>query len=169
MKVNSTTRPLPYKIFVIKDRALIRFAENIVEEKREDGIMFAYDEFSIETKNRAMLKISIEENFESWVSRAKETEIESIAADVRDKRNLMLAETDSYFYTDRLIDDETRADLVKYRQELRDITAQPGFPSGVVYPILGNKKEEIEASEVELIREKIELEKPEEPIILIKK
>jgi len=134
MRVSSATKPESVKIITVGDRAVIRFAENVTEEKREDGTLFAYDEYQIETKNRTMLKISIEKNFEDWLARAKQAETDLLAAQARDKRNKMLEETDFYFLSDRELDSAKRSALETYRQALRDLTKQEGFPYMVVWP-----------------------------------
>jgi len=134
MRVSSATKPESVKIITVGDRAVIRFAENVTEEKREDGTLFAYDEYQIETKNRTMLKISIEKNFEDWLARAKQAETDLLAAQARDKRNKMLEETDFYFLSDRELDSAKRSALEAYRQALRDLTKQKGFPYKVEWP-----------------------------------
>lgn len=134
MRVSSATKPESVKIITVGDRAIIRFAENVTEEKREEETLFSYDEYQIETKNRTMLKISVDKNFEDWLARAKQVEIDALAAEIRDKRNKMLAETDFYFLTDRELDVPTKVALGEYRQKLRDITKQEGFPKEVVWP-----------------------------------
>ena len=134
MRVSSATKPESVKIITVGDRAVIRFAENVTEEKREDGTLFAYDEYQIETKNRTMLKISIEKNFEDWLARAKQAETDLLAARARDKRNKMLEETDFYFLSDRELDSAKRSALEAYRRALREITKQPGFPYKIIWP-----------------------------------
>lgn len=49
---------------------------------------------------------------------------------VRNKRNTLLAETDWWANSDVTMTDEQRA----YRQALRDITLQEGFPQNVTWP-----------------------------------
>ena len=134
MRVSSATQPELVNIIVVGDRAILRFAENVTEEKREEETVFAYDEYQIETKNRAMLKISIEKNYEAWLAKAKQAEADILAAEVRDKRNKMLAETDFYFLTDRELDEPTKNSLGEYRQKLREITKQKNFPKEVNWP-----------------------------------
>lgn len=53
------------------------------------------------------------------------------ASDVRKKRAHMLAETDWMALSDVTMSDEMAA----YRQALRDITAQAGFPHNVTWPV----------------------------------
>lgn len=136
MRVSSNTKPELVKIIVVDDRAIVRFAENITEENREEETVYFYDEYQIETKNRPTLKISVEKNFDSWMAKAKQAETDVLAAEIRRKRNSMISETDYFFLTDREIDAETKAALEAYRQELRDITDQKGFPYNVKWPIL---------------------------------
>lgn len=55
----------------------------------------------------------------------------NIAAEyVRTKRNTLLAETDWWANSDVTMTDEQRA----YRQALRDIPLQEGFPTNIVWP-----------------------------------
>jgi hypothetical protein len=48
---------------------------------------------------------------------------------VRDQRNALLQESDVYALADRITDEWTA-----YRQALRDIPAQAGFPASVTWP-----------------------------------
>ena len=60
-------------------------------------------------------------------------ELESIvySAQVRAKRNKLLAESDWTQVADAPVD---QAAWATYRQALRDITEQDGFPFNVIYP-----------------------------------
>lgn len=71
---------------------------------------------------------------------AEQKAAESIAAkaiEVRTERNRLLAESDSMVLPDRweALTAEQKAAWTAYRQELRDLTAQSGFPSSVVWPV----------------------------------
>lgn len=55
---------------------------------------------------------------------------ETQAEDVRAQRDALIAETDWWATSDRTM---TAAEIT-YRQDLRDITAQAGFPSNVNWP-----------------------------------
>lgn len=52
------------------------------------------------------------------------------ASEVREKRNSLLAETDYFALTDVALS----AEMTTYRQALRDITSQSGFPTDVTWP-----------------------------------
>lgn len=59
---------------------------------------------------------------------------EEIAAQVRAKRDALLAETDFLMMPDYPLGEEDSAALKTYRQELRDIPTQDGFPTKVTWP-----------------------------------
>jgi hypothetical protein len=73
---------------------------------------------------------------QKWViSQATEQEISdriSIkSSNVRDQRNQLLAQSDWTQVLDAPVDQQAWA---QYRQQLRDVTTQPGFPLEVVWP-----------------------------------
>lgn len=55
----------------------------------------------------------------------------SAAASVRSTRSMLLAETDWTALSDVIMPSE----MATYRQALRDITSQPGFPHNVSWPV----------------------------------
>lgn len=90
---------------------------------------------------------------EVWLSKAKELCTAEAAAEVRAKRNELLASTDSQVAIDRLglevpegntftvwlsflsnLGKALVGSWAVYRQKLRDIPAQPGFPFDVKWP-----------------------------------
>ena len=62
--------------------------------------------------------------------------ISAQASEVRARRDRLLADTDWTQVLDAPVSDESRAALRVYRQALRDVTAQEGFPVAVVWPEL---------------------------------
>lgn len=58
--------------------------------------------------------------------------IEQVASDVRDKRNALIAASDWTQLPDVPL--TTKEAWAAYRQDLRDITDQPGYPLDVVWP-----------------------------------
>ena len=89
-------------------------------------------------KNRERTAVLIDGNwFEQWteVDASVEEIAERTAAkanDVRADRNKRLAETDWTQSRDVTLDND--ADWIAYRQALRDITSQEGFPHDVTWP-----------------------------------
>lgn len=61
---------------------------------------------------------------------ATQAELEVVGPVVRAERNELLAETDWWAVSDLTMSEEQTA----YRQDLRDITEQEGFPLNVVWP-----------------------------------
>lgn len=56
---------------------------------------------------------------------------------IRQQRNAMLSATDYRMMPDYPMSELCRENLKLYRQLLRDIPEQPGFPNSVVWPIKG--------------------------------
>ena len=65
--------------------------------------------------------------------------IEQLARQIRAERNRRLAETDWMVLPDVPIDRESLQELMSYRQALRDIPEQPGFPERIFWPSLRSK------------------------------
>ena len=63
-----------------------------------------------------------------------EPDVEQFATEARAKRDKLLAETDWTQVADAPIDTATRTAMRVYRQQLRDITEQAGFPTDIVWP-----------------------------------
>ena len=61
---------------------------------------------------------------------------EEIAAQVRAKRDALLAETDFLMMSDYPLGEEDATALKAYRQELRDVPTQEGFPTEITWPEL---------------------------------
>ena len=89
--------------------------------------------------NNGLVELTAEEVAE------REVELEKVASDLlrfrtqdaRDKRNALLAETD---YA-ALPDTPEMSDAMKtYRQALRDVPAQSGFPTTINWPTLGEQR-----------------------------
>lgn len=58
------------------------------------------------------------------------------AADARDTRNVLMAATDWTQVADAPVD---QAAWAAYRQALRDVTAQAGFPDAIQWPVAPNE------------------------------
>ena len=69
-----------------------------------------------------------------WVDTRSPAELEQIAADAAiNLRNSLLLASDWTQLPDVTL--ANRAEWVTYRQALRDITDQPGFPNNIVWPV----------------------------------
>ena len=142
----------------------------VFDEERNKKINYEYDTYRTKKAFTMDLDKEILKNFNQYVEEFEGIEYEKAAAEVRAKRNELLAQTDKDMAFDRLginIEDfdipsltltniitfvKTLAQAVKalggifknilnskmakYRQDLRDITEQPGFPFNVEWPVL---------------------------------
>lgn len=61
-------------------------------------------------------------------------EKEMVSLDIRLERNKLLSDTDHLIQADYPISDEKKQEIKVYRQALRDIPQQDGFPENIVWP-----------------------------------
>lgn len=61
--------------------------------------------------------------------------LEDLAKDARERRNILLSRSDWTDLPNAPLTAEQKAVWLTYRQELRDITTQSGFPSIVIWPV----------------------------------
>ena len=152
-KVESTIKPNDYEIRSQSDNLVeVVFFDDITEETRtsDDGTeqtIYTYYENPINIVYREDLESYIEDNIETWKKLAKQQYEDTIAAKVREIRNQLLTESDSYMIFDRAglklpdtisattmltafkdlissLKNLTSGEMAKYRQALRDITKQ---------------------------------------------
>ncbi|MCI8470415.1 MAG: hypothetical protein HFJ35_02825 [Clostridia bacterium] len=90
--------------------------------------------YRITLNNRKKLKQDIENNYDTWLQFAKNTEHEKLATEIREKRDKLLTETDWTQVTDTVLSVEKQEEYKNYRQALRDITEQEEFPYKVIFP-----------------------------------
>lgn len=132
MRQKTNYSELPNRVVVerIGASAVIYLSENTEEIKVEDSVSYLADTYAISTANTPDLETRIEQNFAVWLAKAKQKEYDRFASEVRAKRNQLLAETDYTCLADR----QPSATVIAYRQALRDLTKQEGFPYAVVWP-----------------------------------
>ena len=156
---------------IIDGKCEIVFYDNIVEVEEEiEGEKikkFIFDIYRLKTTYRNDLEIDLfndNDKLVAWRQKAVEIENNELASDIRKERDKLLAETDKEMAFDRLgfeIPEEITAttiltviknlfktisticngEMAKYRQALRDIPQQEGFPHNVVFPTKPNSKE----------------------------
>ena len=162
-RTESTIKPNSVRIGDRKDNLIeVVFFDDIKEETRtpEEGpeqTIYSYYEYPMLVSFREDLESSIKEDPDTWFKAAKEQFISEKAAEIRAIRDKLLQESDKQVLLDRLgieipetINATTMLQVIKdlftslgntlngswakYRQELRDITKQPGFPLDVEFP-----------------------------------
>ena len=136
MKVNGSISP-PALSFEHRfdGMAEMRFRENIISKKDDKGdTIYNYDEYLLIVTDRAGLEKIVQENMGVWLAYAKAQEAEQLAANARTQRDKLLSDTDWTQTDDAPLSSEDKESVRKYRQALRDITAQSGFPQEVKWP-----------------------------------
>lgn len=157
MKTESNIKPSAVIVEEHGDKAEVIFRENITEETREqDGentVVYVYDEYRLNVPNREGLLEVVAASKAQWLEAATKDEYDALAAEVRAKRDALLVESDARMCLDRMgiivpsgltfsawlaflkgIADAISGEWAKYRQQLRDITNQEGFPYNVEFP-----------------------------------
>ena len=147
MKTESNIRPTK-RFELCKDTErnflILNDLDSIAETEREGEKVYSWTCYQFKTSaSEEYVREHIDELFEL----AKNSEVAKLAEEVREKRNKLLEESDKYMCLDRLNLDTSSAvkfitslknvfnnDYAKYRQALRDITEQEGFPYDVVFP-----------------------------------
>ena len=153
-KTNYAERPSAYEI---KNgdagQKIICFRQNIEEIETEDGTQYTADEYTLTVTDTQTLEERVANNIEAWRERAISEDYNRAAAEIRAIRDKLLAESDKEMMIDRMglevptgvsfsawldffkkLASAVSGDLAKYRQELRDIPQQEGFPYCVVFP-----------------------------------
>ena len=118
---------------VLNDKIKVTFvdlnSEVIEETKHEEttGIEYVYDAYQIDLMNDENY---IKKNYDDLLLKAKNFELNNLANVARLKRKKLLEETDNYAMTDRVMSNEMK----EYRQLLRDVPEQEGFPYDITWP-----------------------------------
>lgn len=158
MKARSTIAPESFKIGDRKGNLIeVTFFDDIKEIQEEDETLYEYSVYKITTIYRNDLEQAINDNLNDWLVLAKTRDYEAMANKVREVRDKLLAESDQHLLLDRIglnIPSEITAgnllstiktfftnfneilngEWAEYRQKLRDITKQEGFPYNVEFP-----------------------------------
>ena len=145
--------------YEIKDgdagQKIICFRQNIEEVTTEDGVQYTADEYTLTVTDTQMLEERIADNIEAWREKAMQEDYDRAAAEVRAIRDKMLADSDKEMVLDRMglevptgvsftawldflkkLGAAVSGEMARYRQELRDIPKQEGFPYSVVFPTI---------------------------------
>ena len=140
MKTESYSKPNKFIIENYRNgKVTISFFDNItkVPENFEDEEIEKYncEMYRITLNNRTNLEQDIEDNYDEWLQFAKDCEYEKLATEIRAKRDKLLTQTDWTQVTDTVLSEEKQEEYKNYRQKLRDITKQEGFPYIIKFPL----------------------------------
>lgn len=142
MKAESNSKPNKFEIENrVQNKCDIVFFDNIQElEPTEDGEKrYSFDIYRISTNDREDLESELnddEEKYQAWLELAKNTEYDELAKEIRSKRDDLLNKSDWTQMSDTALSEEEQEKYRTYRQALRDITKQEGFPYEVEFPTL---------------------------------
>jgi hypothetical protein len=98
------------------------------------NLLFGSDKYQSYVKPFVDLWQTEKERLEEEANRPPTAE--ELAADTRAQRDALLASSDWTQLLDSPLPDAARAAWTVYRQALRDITDQPGFPQEIIWPEL---------------------------------
>jgi hypothetical protein len=135
-KTNYAAQPDNVKIERIGHNAVIRLRENIADMSTEENAQFEADEYTLEVPYASTLEKRIEDDYESWLNRAKQADYDKTAANARTQRNALIAGTDWTQVADVPLNETQIAVYAEYRQRLRDVPQQAGFPYDIIWPTL---------------------------------
>ena len=120
------------EIINVGDKDLIYVRENIEKETiNTDGfetekVGYIADEYFMTLPHPAA------GSYEEYISSAKSMEIESLSSIARERRDKLLSETDYLALSDQTMPENVKS----YRQALRDMPEQSGFPYEINWPQL---------------------------------
>lgn len=75
---------------------------------------------------------------EALTTEELDARLQQLANQVRAQRNTLLAQSDWTALTDTVLPEDVKLEYEVYRQALRDITLQEGFPKAVIWPVLNS-------------------------------
>ncbi len=141
MKITNTIAPLaPFSV----TGNTTTFYANLAETVETDGstgeavTLWTYEQYELPVQYTANLEAQIAENYDVWLQKAKDFELAQEAQKVREYRDKLLNECDLIYCNAAnwaAMSKEKRAQWQKYKQDLRDVTKQEGFPYHVVFPV----------------------------------
>ena len=138
-KTLSSERPAhPFEVENIRNGyCTVLFFTNIEELTDEEGnTYYEYDLYALDKVNyRDTLESTLEDNYEEWLNMAIDDDYETVAKEVRSKRDKLLNETDWTQMTDTALSAQKQEEYRIYRQALRDVPEQEGFPYEIEWPL----------------------------------
>lgn len=154
IKTELTDRPPAFIVSHEGDKAVIVFYTDVVEKQRDDGeTYFEAVSWTMETPWTDTLATRIGLDTQNWLALAEQQATNAAAAAARAVRDQMLKDSDASMALDRLglsvpsgstftawlsflkgLGDVLSGNIARYRQALRDIPQQPGFPFEIDWP-----------------------------------
>jgi hypothetical protein len=141
MKAKGSYQPTPFEYELDNNEVTLKFYTNIVKTTEMDMndhevTSWSFDRYVMVRPHDNGLISRIESDLPTWLSFAEAEEKKDVAKKVRHQRNDLLKDTDMTQLTDAPFSNEEKTAYRNYRQALRDVPQQPGFPYDVVFPAL---------------------------------
>ena len=158
VKVYYSDQPKEAEVVITKAGSVLYFRENIQKveptSEFEEQEQWTADEYSLRVPTTANMQERFESQKEAWRTLVKKKDYDQTAEEIRKIRNQLLEQSDKDMTIDRIVSDIPRdpssitaflpflksliaslsGKMAKYRQALRDVPQQEGFPYHVVWP-----------------------------------
>ena len=146
MKVSSVTMPeKPFQILRDKNNCTIEFYDNVKSVPTVDGVTGCeiqscdFEKYTLKETYSPGLSAEIEADYATWLQKAKDAELAVEAEKVRNYRDNLLNTCDTVYCNAELwaamTADQQQA-WATYKQALRGVPAQEGFPYTVNWPVM---------------------------------
>lgn len=136
---------VPFEIRKIDKDDFAMFYDNITASSDINGMtgqsisIWNYDQYILPITNSSNIYASIESNFDEWLQRAKDYELDQESEKIRIYRDKLLNDCDViYCASDKweAMTSQEKLDWNIYKQSLRDIPNQIGFPYSINFPVI---------------------------------
>lgn len=140
MRQKTYSSERPEKLYHIENiqnsYCTVVFIDNITTLTDEEGnIYYEYDSYIHDgVLYRKNLDVLIGTEFNIWLNEAKQYDYDKAAAEIRKQRDALLNDTDWTQMPDSALSQEKQERYRIYRQALRDVPEQEGFPYDVIFP-----------------------------------
>ena len=139
--ISITPPPAPFEVL----GKVVVFYANCTEKPQTDTmtgreiVLHAYDEYTLPVKPSANLAAQIDADYSVWLQKAIDYEYDTEAGKVRAYRDVLLDDCDIRYCNPELwsaMGEAEKQAWREYKQALRDIPEQEGFPFSVGFPLL---------------------------------
>lgn len=153
LKTELSERPQSFTVDREKDQAVIVFYTDIQEVQKDEGVAYTAIAWDLKMPWQENLQSRIAEELDSWRQIAESEAYSLASSEARAIRDRLLSESDASMALDRLgltvpsgstftswlsflrgIGDVLKGGMAAYRQALRDLPEQEGFPYEITWP-----------------------------------
>lgn len=146
MKVSSVTMPeKAFEILRSGSKCTVVFYDNVKENHITDGVTgqsissWDFERYEYETSYSVSLAAEIEADYDTWLEKAEAAEKTAEETKVRNYRDTLLNQCDTQYCNAELwaaMTEDKQKEWTTYKQALRDVPTQDGFPYTVNWPTM---------------------------------